>query len=189
MPYAVGPMTLADLDEVMAIERVSFASPWSARAYRYEITQNKHSTILVVRPASHPPGSLARLLRRLHVTSPGPVLGYAGFWLMVDEAHVCTIAVHPRWRGQGLGELLLLSLLERGDEQGACLATLEVRASNHVAQELYRKYEFTVVSVRRRYYSDNDEDAYIMTTPRFDTPEFRASLRQNRARLHARLRS
>jgi len=107
---------------------------------------------------------------------------------LVDEAHVCTIAVHPNWRGRGLGELLLISLLDRAIELGARVATLEVRVSNQVAQELYNKYIFQIVSRRKRYYSDN-EDAYIMTTPPFDTPEFQMNLSNHRARLYARLQA
>ena len=93
------------------------------------------------------------------------MLGYAGLWLLIDEAHISTIAVAPEWRGRGLGELLLASLLERAISIGADVATLEVRASNLVAQNLYRKYRFTVVGVRKGYYTDNFEDALVMTTP------------------------
>jgi ribosomal-protein-alanine N-acetyltransferase len=182
-------MTLADLDSIMEIERVAFATPWSARAYRYEITQNEHSIMLVVRPAAPLRGLLARLRDRLEPARPGLLLGYAGIWLLLDEAHICTIAVHPGRRRQGLGELLLLALLDQGLERGARRATLEVRVTNLAAQGLYRKYGFEIVAVRKRYYSDNGEDAYIMTTPPFDTEEFQASLRQHRSQLHQRLRS
>jgi ribosomal-protein-alanine N-acetyltransferase len=147
LSFMVEPMAVTDIDQVMEIEQVAFPSPWSARAYHYEITQNAHSTMLVVRSSAHSTGGLKRLVgnllpRHVRVGSRGLVLGYAGFWLLVDEAHVCTIAVHPHWRGRGLGELLLISLLEQGIEQGASRATLEVRISNQVAQELYHKYAF-----------------------------------------------
>ena len=187
LPYTVGPMTLADIDQVMEIERASFPLPWSVRAYRYEIVENQHSTMLVVRPAVGPGGSLARLALHLGLITPRPLLGYAGFWLLVDEAHICTIAVHPEWRGRGLGELLLLSLLDRGMKAGGLRATLEVRVSNRVALALYHKYGFELVSRRKRYYSDNNEDAYIMTTPPFETSEFQANLDSRRNELHARL--
>jgi ribosomal-protein-alanine N-acetyltransferase len=195
--YLVEPMTLADIEQVMEIEKVAFPTPWSARAYRFEVSENEHSTMLVVRPAIVTNSPLERLVhrtlwrqnmaRRLKLARPGPVLGYAGFWLLVDEAHICTIAVHPQWRGRGLGELLLLALIERGIELGANSATLEVRVSNRVAQELYTKYGFEIVSRRRGYYSDNNEDAYIMTTPPLETPGFRASLDRLRSQLYTRL--
>jgi len=197
LPYLVEPMTLADIEQVMEIEEVAFPTPWSARAYRFEVSENEHSTMLVVRLAAATNSPLERLVnrtlrrqsvaRRLKLARPGPVLGYAGFWLLVDEAHICTIAVHPQWRGRGLGELLLLALIERGIELGANSATLEVRVSNRVAQELYSKYGFEIVSRRRGYYSDNNEDAYIMTTPPLETPVFRASLDRQRTQLYARL--
>jgi ribosomal-protein-alanine N-acetyltransferase len=189
LPYIIEPMTLADVDQVMEIERIAFPTPWSARAYRYEITHNEYGSMIVLRPATRPQGALGRFLRHFKLAPAGPILGYAGFWLLVDEAHICTIAVHPHWRGRGLGELLLLSLLDRGQEQGARLATLEVRVSNQAAQDLYHKIGFHVVSVRHGYYSDNGEDAYIMTTAPFDTPDFQANLDQRRSRLFARLRA
>lgn len=188
LPYVIEPMTVADLEQVMAIERVAFSAPWSARAFRYEITRNKQSTMLVVRPSPHRGGWLAMSLRRLNLTHPGAVLGYAGLWLLVDDIHISTIAVHPQWQGRGLGQLLLLSLLDRGAELDARRATLEVRISNHSAQDLYRKYGFAIASRRKRYYSDNNEDAYIMATPLFDTPEFQRNLRECRVRLHARIK-
>ena len=153
LPYVVEPMTLDDIDQVMEIEKIAFSAPWSARAYRYEITQNDHSTMLVVRQARMPTSLLAHLRRRLKLSTsaPAPVLGYAGLWLLVDEVHICTIAVHPQWRGRGLGELLLSSLLVQGKLLGAHRATLEVRVSNNAALELYLKYGFQIVSRRKRY--------------------------------------
>jgi ribosomal-protein-alanine N-acetyltransferase len=189
LPYVVESMTLADVDQVMDIEYLSFSTPWSARAYRYEIAENDHSTMLVVRPRTAPGGRLVQLTRQFGLVKPGPVLGYAGFWLLVDDAHICTIAVHPQWRGQGLGEMLMISLLDRGMELDALRATLEVRVSNRAAQKLYRKYGFEIVSRRKRYYSDNNEDAYIMTTPPFETSAFQMNLNHCRAQLHTRLQS
>jgi ribosomal-protein-alanine N-acetyltransferase len=188
LPYIIDLMTVADLAQVIAIEQVAFSAPWSVRAFRYEITQNKQSTMLVVRPAPPRATWLAMSLRRLNLTHPGAVLGYAGLWLLVDDIHISTIAVHRPWQGRGLGELLLLSLLDRGAELDARRATLEVRISNRSAQALYRKYGFEISSRRRRYYSDNNEDAYIMATPLFETPDFQTNLRECRARLYARFR-
>ena len=186
--FSVEPMTLADLDQVMEIEQVSFPTPWSVRAYRYELTRNEHSALLVVREASDIGSWRGRLLRHLRLLKPRRVLGYAGCWLLVDECHVSTIAVHPDWRGQGLGELLLVSLMEKGMQLGALRATLEVRISNLAAQSLYHKCGFDIVSLRRKYYADN-EDAYIMVTPHFESPEFQAKLLECQQRLEGRLKT
>jgi ribosomal-protein-alanine N-acetyltransferase len=189
LPYLVEAMNLADIGQVMEIEQTSFSAPWPARAYRYEIVTNKHSTMLVVRPAAMPLLSPRKLLRHFKLFKPGIVLGYAGSWLLVDEIHVSTIAVHANWRGRGLGELLLLSLLERAVSSVALRATLEVRVSNVAAQGLYHKYGFDVVSRQKRYYSDNNEDAFIMSTLPFEKPEFQDNLQRCRSHLYARLKS
>jgi ribosomal-protein-alanine N-acetyltransferase len=187
LPYIVEPMTLDDLDRVMEIERLSFSAPWPARSYRFEITENQHSTMLVVRPAPRLGSKPAHWLSRFQRVRRGTVFGYGGFWLLVDDAHIATIAVHPTWRDRGLGQLLLLSLLDHAIKLGARRATLEVRVSNLAAQGLYHKIGFEVVSLRKRYYADNNEDAYIMATPPFQTPKFQTNLQQSRARLYARL--
>jgi ribosomal-protein-alanine N-acetyltransferase len=189
LPYLVEPMTLDDIDQVIEIEKIVFPAPWSARAYHYEITRNDHSTMLVVRLAGTPAGPLGHLGRRLGLVAPPPVLGYAGLWLLVDETHICTIAVHPRWQGRGLGELLMASLLDQSMSLGVRRARLEVRVSNSAALELYLKYGFEIVSQRKRYYTDNDEDAYIMTTPSFETTAFQTNLDRRRRQLYARLRT
>ncbi len=189
LPYIVEPMTLDDIEQVMEIERLVFPAPWSARAYRYEITKNEHSTMLVVREARTPAGPLVHLRRLFGLEAAAPLLGYAGFWLLIDEAHICTIAVHPRWQGQGLGELLLVSLLEHGMRLGAGRATLEVRVSNSSARALYEKYGFEIISRRKRYYTNNNEDAHIMTTPPFETAQFQMNLDAYRQQLYDRLRA
>lgn len=187
--YLVELMSLSDLDHVMAIEQASFAAPWSARAYRFEITENANGTMLVIRYSPGPWSRLASTLSRLGFARPHPVLGYAGCWHLVDEIHVSTIAVHPDWRGKGLAGLLLLSLLDRGVQLGARRATLEVRVSNGAAQGLYEKYGFKTVSRQKRYYVDNNEDAYIMATPVFDDLSFLENLRRRRRELQKRVDS
>jgi ribosomal-protein-alanine N-acetyltransferase len=187
IPYVVEPMALSDLDQVMDVERATFSLPWSKRAYRYEVVDNEHSTMVVVRPATQLFGRPARWLQSLHLAKPEPVLGYAGFWLLVDDAHVATIAVHPDWRGRGLGELLLASLLERAMALGARRATLEVRVSNRTARALYVKYGFQILERRRRYYSDNNEDGYFMVTPPFEAAAFQENLERRLAALKERL--
>lgn len=115
--------------------------------------------------------------------------GYAGLWLMVDEGHVTTIGVHPDHRGQGVGELLLLGLTDIAREMSAHRITLEVRISNLSAQALYRKYGLEITGVRRRYYSDNNEDAYIMWSEPVDSPQFNNRIANLRKQLTNRFRA
>jgi [ribosomal protein S18]-alanine N-acetyltransferase len=163
-------MELVDVPQVVAIDHASFALPWSERSYRAELEENPHSHFLVA--LARREGFWQRLWsaawpRRRRALAPGTarhVVGYAGFWFIVDEAHISTIAVHPDWRRRGVGEYLLVAVLNRALELQATLATLEVRVSNSAAQSLYRKYYFEEVGRRRRYYSNNGEDALLLTT-------------------------
>jgi ribosomal-protein-alanine N-acetyltransferase len=116
-------------------------------------------------------------------------MAYGGFWLVVDEAHISTIATAQQWRGRGLGELALLAMIERGLELGAHMVTLEVRVSNTIAQNLYRKYGFVITGERKRYYRDNGENAYIMTVDNANGPEYTHQLVTLRAALWMRLGS
>lgn len=141
-------MTLEDLPAVLAIDQQSFPIPWSARTYRFELLENDAAYLLV---AEHPAGE------------PPEILGYIGFWTIVDEMHISTIATAPGWRRQGIGEALLRAALRKARQMGAALATLEVRVSNHAAIKLYEKYGFEVVGRRKGYYRDNQEDALLMT--------------------------
>ena len=206
MAVRVDRMTLGDVPEVMAIERESFTAPWPASAYRRELSENRMAHYFVLRLTPPPevpnvltapvlPGRrnflstlLPRVLRHDEPASPQRVTlaGYAGLWLMVDEAHITTIAVHPKYRGQGIGELLLLKMIDTAEDVGARWLTLEVRKSNEVAQTLYRKYTFKEMGVRRRYYSDDGEDALIMWTDPIDSASFRDALDRNRTALMER---
>jgi ribosomal-protein-alanine N-acetyltransferase len=190
LPYIVEPMRLRDIKEVMEIERVSFPSPWSARAYRYELRENDLSHYFVVRQCqTAKPGSglLTRVRHSLGVGTPPAILGYGGFWMMVDEAHISTIAVQPNWRQRGIGELLLVAMLDRAIELGAEIATLEVRVSNVTAQNLYRKYDFEQAGLRRKYYRDRDEDALIMSTQRLTSASFQSHFQQLKQALWEKL--
>lgn len=138
------PMRVSDLPEVMAIEAQSFATPWSYAALEQEITQNKCA-------------------RYQSLLRDGRVIGYAGMWLVIDEAHVTNIAVDGAYRGQGYGERIMRALIKTAADEDARQMTLEVRRSNHTAQALYRKLGFAEVGVRRHYYDDNKEDALLMT--------------------------
>jgi ribosomal-protein-alanine N-acetyltransferase len=166
-----------DIPQVVEIDRFSFAWPWSERTYRYELTQRHNSTFLVVTVPeaelppdedenSDPGGIRERIERILHpkVTTGERVVGYSGFWHITDEAHVSTIAVHPQYRGRGLGEMLFGAMVDRAIELNCKKVTLEVRVSNERAMRLYHKYEFEIVNRRKNYYRDNNEDAWIMLT-------------------------
>ncbi len=189
--YFVDRMTLADIPEVIEIERESFSLPWPPNAYKRELQDNRTAHYIVVRkqepgaPPSQPAPlrqdehkGLFGFLKALNPAPPtkheGPptIFGYAGLWLMVDEAHITTIAVRPDHRGKGLGELVLCGLVDTAIEIGARILTLEVRISNTVAQNLYLKYGFRQSGLRRRYYSDNNEDALIMTAEAITAPVF-----------------
>ncbi|MGE3271871.1 MAG: ribosomal protein S18-alanine N-acetyltransferase [Chloroflexota bacterium] len=212
--FRVDPMRVEHIPVVSAIERRCFAQPWPQNAYRREIQTNKMAHYFVVRvvepnvavpvaesvrtptPAdSGLLGRLSRLLRGPIEPPPSPALeaelrsivGYAGLWLMTDEAHITTIAVDPDFQGNGLGELLLVALIDRAAQIGARWLTLEVRVTNSVAQRLYEKYTFKEMGLRRRYYSDNGEDALVMWTDPIDSDTFQETLRNNREALTQRL--
>jgi [ribosomal protein S18]-alanine N-acetyltransferase len=111
------------------------------------------------------------------------LFGYCGYWLILDEAHITTIAVHPSYRGNSLGEIQLLQMLERCMGQTVHWITLEVRVSNYSAQNLYYKYGFRSAGLRHKYYQDNHEDALIMTTPDIATQAFRTLYNKNKQEL------
>jgi len=165
LPFTVRPMRVGDIPAVMEIERCSFLSPWPESAYRYELRYGATSQFYVLqprRPASPPPTWRDRLRDALHRQEPPPVLGYVGLRLRGGDAHISTIAVHPDWRGRGLGLLLLLTAVEKALLCGALRMTLEVRPSNRVARRLYAKVGFVQTGLRRAYYRDG-EDAWVMT--------------------------
>ncbi len=163
-PVEIADMTLRDLAHVQEVENLSFPVPWPPDAFRHELTQNRNARYIV-----------ARL--------EGSIVGYAGLWLMVDEAHITTVAVHPKYRRQRIGQRLLQRLFEIAEEVGAEWLTLEVRVSNLAAQKLYAKYGFSRAGIRRHYYSDNNEDALIMWTDRLRESSVRERLRELREEL------
>jgi ribosomal-protein-alanine N-acetyltransferase len=212
--FRVEAMRIEHIPVVSAIERRCFAQPWPQNAYRREIQSNRMAHYFVVkmlegdepppsddakRPQSDTDGNLfvrlSRLLRGPLEPPPSPALeaelrsivGYAGLWLMTDEAHITTIAVDPDFQGNGLGELLLIALIDRAKQIGARWLTLEVRVTNDVAQKLYEKYTFKEMGIRRRYYSDNGEDALVMWTDPIDSDTFQSTLLLNRDALTRRL--
>lgn len=137
-------MTLDDLDQVVAIDRASFSLPWPERSFRFELTDNPASRCWVVE-------------------MEGRVIAALVLWLIVDEAHIATIATHPEHRRQGIGEALMVYALKSASQEGAQSAFLEVRAGNAAAQAMYKKFGFVEAGVRPRYYKDNSEDAILMS--------------------------
>ena len=136
-------MRLKDVDAVAEIEQQTFARPWSRDSFRQEIMRNAVARYLVAE-------------------EDGKILGYAGAWVILDESHITNIAVLEEARGRGIGKRLTSELLQVLSNLGACYATLEVRVSNERAQSLYKSLGFVSVGNRKRYYEDNNEDAYLM---------------------------
>jgi ribosomal-protein-alanine N-acetyltransferase len=175
LPFSIDAMRLHDVEHIMPIEHEAFSSPWPASAYRYELTKNKLSAYLVM-----------RWRRKAAASVVPPLVAYGGLWMILDEGHISTLAVHAEWQGQSLGQAMLVALIDTAIAAGACEVTLEVRASNIVAQHLYRKYGFHQVGIRKRYYRDNNEDALIMTTPRIENGSFLAQHTQRKHELEGR---
>jgi ribosomal-protein-alanine N-acetyltransferase len=187
-------MTLADVPAVAALEKGVFPLPWSARVFEYELRHNPMAYFVVVRPRKvgmiqEQATSLATKARGQPEQEPSSLgmLGYGGFWFIAGEAHICTLAVHPDWRGRGLGELVLVHLIDHATETDAAVLTLEVRASNAVAQNMYRKYGFAQTGVGKRYYTDNGEDAVIMATDLISSASFQRQFQSLKAALWRKL--
>lgn len=142
-------MQLDDLSQVLAIDSQSFTLPWPESAYRYELLENPSSFLMVAEIEQSEVGRL--------------IVGVVVVWMILDEAHIATIAVHPEFRGQGIASRLMVSMMREAIQLEARLATLEVREQNTAAQRLYQRFGFNIVGRRPRYYKDNLEDALIMT--------------------------
>lgn len=178
--YYLEAMRAEDVSEVSSVEHRCFPNPWPESAYRRELRNPGNNYYVVLRDGSPAPaeGDIAGTApeetadrvrlpflsrrRRGNEAPSDPIVGFSGMWILYDEAHVTTIGVLPEYRGLGLGELLLSHLFDEARRRRAEWLTLEVRVSNSPAQALYEKYGFTRQGLRRRYYSDNGEDAYIM---------------------------
>lgn len=140
-------MDLADVAEVVALERVVFTDPWSPDSFLAEVERKPDIGYPLV------------------VRDGGRLLAYAVVWFIVDELHVGNLAVHPDWQGRGIGKRLLEHILEEGRRRGMVFATLEVRPSNRRALALYEQSGFRKIAVRRQYYRDNREDAHVLALP------------------------
>lgn len=136
------PLQEAHIPAILEIENRTNSAPWSERSFRNELN-HEHGIFLAA-------------------IEDGRVIGYGGVWLVIDEAHVTTVAVDDSKRRQGVGERLMKELLLRAKEKGMVCSTLEVRASNDPAVHLYEKLGYQTTARRKRYYPDNNEDALVM---------------------------
>ncbi|MCC6382095.1 MAG: ribosomal protein S18-alanine N-acetyltransferase [Dehalococcoidia bacterium] len=168
----VRPMAERDLGAVAVVERASFANGWPATAFAHELANNGLARYVVLERTDE---------------LPPQIIGFAGLWLMVDEAHVVTVAVAPAERGKGYGRLLVHALVLLAEAAGMNEATLECRVSNTPARGLYREYGFYEVGTRKAYYADNREDAVIMTTEAFASAPFRTRIEALEQKLEALL--
>lgn len=139
----IEPMVTKDIDSVVNISILSFSSPWSKESFENELVNNKYSRYLVAK-------------------KDGNVVGYGGMWIIIDESHITNIAIHPEYRGIGIGDALLDAMLQICRLEFIPCITLEVRASNIIAQNMYHKFGFIKEGVRRKYYQDTGEDGIIM---------------------------
>ena len=145
-------MTLSDVDGVHAIEAATFPKPWTRQDFVKEMTQNACARYLVAEVKEG-------------------IVGFAGAWIVLDEAHITNIAVSAAYRGQGIGRALTQGLLQYAANLGVVYTTLEVRRSNEVAKRLYQSLGFEYVGLRKRYYEDNGEDAFLYCCQHMPEPE------------------
>lgn len=136
-------MTLEDIDQIMIVEKSAFSVPWSKKAFENELTNNRFATYFVAEYGEQ-------------------IVGYCGVWVIIDEAHITNLAVLTGFRGRKIGETLLRKAMMFSRLKRAKTLSLECRVSNHIAQNLYRKLGFQDGGIRRKYYSNNGEDALVM---------------------------
>jgi ribosomal-protein-alanine N-acetyltransferase len=141
-------MNVEDVPDVFALDLASFTLPWSERSFQYEVTGNENARCWVAENSQSEGGQVAAMLI---------------IWLILDEAHIATLAVLPEFRRKGIASWLLRSALNEAYNEGARQSYLEVRAGNQVALQMYEKLGFKVVGSRPHYYHDNNEDALLMT--------------------------
>ncbi len=201
MPYHVRPMHLGDIPQVTEIDRKAFPNMWPPANYQrelknrlahYNVAYDDEKIVEELMEKSAPEkgfsgmaSKVKQLFNHNRFFGNGPtkltrqyILGFAGFWIMADEVHIISIAVREDYRRLGIGESLLISTIDQAAELTARIITLEVRASNIDAQNLYRKYGFNTVGLRRGYYTDNKEDAVLMTLEDITSASFQRRLNQ-----------
>jgi ribosomal-protein-alanine N-acetyltransferase len=212
MAYALRVMEEEDIPQVQVIDRDAFPTTWPPPAFKRELRNNNLAHYLVawdtentheewtartgIAAAAASGGSdtaksrVAGAVRRLFGRDDGDglepteelLVGYLGLWTVLDEGHIVSVGVRSSHRGLGIGELLLIGSIEQSLLFSCTRLTLEVRVSNEVAQNLYRKYDLRITGRRKRYYTDDGEDAFIMTVEGIDTPQYRELLTEVRTR-------
>ena len=204
--FAVRPLKEQDIPQSGEIEREAFPTSLPLTSFRREL-RNRMASYLVAwrlddaakggvvdatgpdRPPEDGERTLVRrLVRDARSLWPGSqsvseqdqqfIAGFLGMWYMADDAHIVSIGVRRRYQGQGVGELLLIGGIEQAISRNAMTVTLEVRISNFVARNLYKKYAFKEQGLRKGYYTDNREDAVIMTTDPIQSAPFREQFRR-----------
>jgi ribosomal-protein-alanine N-acetyltransferase len=198
MGYIIRRMQDRDIPQALEIDREAFPTQWPHPTYasfKQELRNRLASYIVVAKPMKTKAvkqntddngfwQKFLRLFSRDHTSGEEIppqneyIVGIAGFWVMVDEAHITTLAVRDAYRRQGIGEQLLIEIIERAAQFNANVVTLEARISNKQAQTLYQKYGFQKVGVRRAYYTDNGEDAVLMTTDSLTSDAFQLYFQQ-----------
>jgi ribosomal-protein-alanine N-acetyltransferase len=166
----IARMTMADVQDVLRIEHLSFPSSWPRNAFSAELNDNKLAHYFVGRIGSE-------------------LIAYGGIWVILEDSHVTTIAVHPDWRGRCYGEEIFARMLSEAAAHEAAWMTLEVRKSNVAAQRLYQKYGFAVIAQRPAYYNDNHETALVMWAGNFRGELYREHLRMRQNTLRAEIES
>ena len=202
LPVTVRRLRVEDIDQVIAIEKEAFSPLWVSSSFKRDINNKRANYLVACFDEDVPPEEIlaeidadqsgqeeepqppklwSRVLGKFGFSSTAApeegvgafdVAGYVSVWYQGDEAHITEIAVKETLRGRGVGELLLIGSLKAAIEYGSKVMTLEARVSNFIAHRLYQKYSFKSVGIRKAYYSDNREDAVIMTTTPIDTPEY-----------------
>jgi len=209
LPYSIRLMHKEDIAQVTEIDQEAFPTMWPPANYERElqtrlahyivaheegrkvkrtritVTPEQGSTRLPLRGQQ-----LFRYNRSLSLENPPPtaeqyIVGFAGFWMMADEAHITNVAVRKNHRRQGIGEFLLISVIDLALELKARIFTLEVRASNLAAQDLYHKYGFRQVGIRQGYYTDDKENALVMATEDITSATFQKRLNRLK-KVHSR---
>jgi len=199
MDYIIRRMQDRDIPQALEIDREAFPTQWPHPTYasfKQELRNRLACYMVVAKPrgikaAKQNADNKGFWQRLLHLFDhdrffgeeiPSPpkeyIVGIAGFWMMADEAHITTLAVRDAYRRQGIGERLLIQVIEMAAQLNANMVTLEARISNKQAQALYEKYEFQKVAVRRAYYTDNGEDAVLMTTDSLTSNTFQSHFQQ-----------
>jgi len=141
--FLIRKMEIDDISNVGKVETATYKNPWPQDIFLRELTENDHAHYFVA-------------------VLGDKVIGYGGMWLVVDDAQITNIAIHPSYRGHKFGEKLFQQIFDYGVHHGMRRLSLEVRESNMVAQRMYQKFGLVRAGIRKNYYTDDGEDAVVM---------------------------